>query len=57
MEEKVYRKKQNNILEQFYLDYFEKSHIQLGYNVLAIIFFAILMIVMWFPYPPTFFQY
>lgn len=50
MEEKVYRKKQNNILEQFYLDYFEKSHIQLGYNVLAIIFFAILMIVMWFPY-------
>lgn len=50
MEEKVYRKKQNNILEQFYQDYFEKSHIQLGYNVVAIIFFVILMIVMWFPY-------
>ncbi|MBR4083478.1 MAG: hypothetical protein IKK33_04250 [Lachnospiraceae bacterium] len=50
MEEKTYGKTQHNILEQFYKDYFEKSHIQLGYNVVAIIFFVILMIVMWFPY-------
>ncbi len=50
MEEKAYRKTQQNILEQFFKDYFEKSKINAGYNIVGIIFIVLLLIVLWMPY-------
>ena len=50
MEVKEYRKTQQNMLEQFFENYFEKSKIKGGYKWTGIIFIAILVILMWFPY-------
>lgn len=50
MEVKEYRKTQQNMLEQFFENYFEKSKINGGYKWTGIIFIAILVILMWFPY-------
>lgn len=50
MEEKQYRKTQQNILEKFYRDYFEKSKINAGYNIFGIFFIIVLIIIVWIPY-------
>ena len=50
MEATTYRKTQQNMLEKFFEDYFEKSKINTGYNIVGIIFIVMLLIVLWIPY-------
>lgn len=50
MDKKECAKKDYMVLDAFYKEYFNQSHIQLGYLVIGGIFVFILVMMCWFPY-------
>jgi len=50
MDKKECAKKDMKVLDDFYKEYFSKSHIQLGYWICTGLFTCFLVLVNWFPY-------